>query len=60
MSDSNWAICMDWSDRRWKSVSSPAGPYMYAEALESDEKELKKLERADSYEKMSEVLMDFN
>ena len=33
---------------------------MYAEALESDEKELKKLERADSYEKMSEVLMDFN
>ena len=38
----------------------PAGPYMYAEALESDEKELKKLERADSYEKMSEVLMDFN
>ena len=22
VSDSNWAICMDWSDRRWKSVSS--------------------------------------
>lgn len=38
----------------------PAGPYMYAEALESDEKELKKLEKADSYEKMSEVLLNFN
>ena len=38
----------------------PAGPYMYVEALESDEKELKKLEKADSYEKMSEVLLNFN
>ena len=38
----------------------PAGPYMYAEALGSDEKELKKLEKADSYEKMSEVLLNFN